>query len=44
MERECSTNGTKRNAYGLMMGKPQGKRPVRREREIIIISGRILEK
>jgi hypothetical protein len=24
----CSTNGGKRNAYGLLVGKPEGKRPL----------------
>jgi hypothetical protein len=28
----CSTNGEKRNAYRLLMGKPDGKRPLRRPR------------
>jgi hypothetical protein len=28
----CSTNGEKRNAYGILMGKPEGKRPVGRPR------------
>jgi hypothetical protein len=26
----CSTNGEKRNAYGLLVGKPEGKRPLGR--------------
>jgi hypothetical protein len=30
MGRVCSTNGAKRNAYGLLVGKPEGKRPLRR--------------
>jgi hypothetical protein len=25
----CSTNGEKRNAYRLLVGKPEGKRPLR---------------
>jgi hypothetical protein len=25
MGRACSTNGEKRNAYGIMVGKPEGK-------------------
>jgi hypothetical protein len=28
----CSTNGTKRNAYRLLVGKPGGKRPLGRRR------------
>jgi hypothetical protein len=28
----CSTNGEKRKAYGLLVGKPKGKRPLRRAR------------
>jgi hypothetical protein len=28
----CSTNGEKRNAYGLLEGKPKGKRPLGRPR------------
>jgi hypothetical protein len=28
MYRACSTNGEKRNAYRLLMGKPEGKRPL----------------
>jgi hypothetical protein len=28
----CSTNGEKRNAYRLLVGKPDGKRPIRRPR------------
>jgi hypothetical protein len=26
----CSTNGEKRNAYRLLVKKPEGKRPIRR--------------
>jgi hypothetical protein len=32
MDRACSTNGEKRNAYGILMGKPEGKRPLVRPR------------
>jgi hypothetical protein len=32
MGRACSTNGEKRNAYGILVGKPEGKRPLRRSR------------
>jgi hypothetical protein len=28
----CSTNGEKRNAYRLLVGKPEGKKPLRRPR------------
>jgi hypothetical protein len=28
----CSTNGEKRNAYRLLVGKPDGKRPLERPR------------
>jgi hypothetical protein len=30
--RACSTNGEKRNAYRLLVGKPEGKRPQGRPR------------
>jgi hypothetical protein len=32
MGRTCSTNGEKRIAYTLSMGKPEGKRPLGRPR------------
>jgi hypothetical protein len=32
MGRTCSTNGEKRNAYGILVGKPKGKRPLGRPR------------
>jgi hypothetical protein len=32
MCRECSTNGVNRNAYRIMMGNSEGKRPLRRHR------------
>jgi hypothetical protein len=28
----CSTNGEKRNAYRILVGKPEGKRPLGRPR------------
>jgi hypothetical protein len=30
----CSTNGEKRNAYRLLVGKPEGKRPLGRRRRM----------
>jgi hypothetical protein len=32
MGRVCSTNGEKRNAYRILVGNPEGKRPLRRPR------------
>jgi hypothetical protein len=32
MGRACSTNGEKRNAYRIMEGNPEGKRPLGRPR------------
>jgi hypothetical protein len=32
MGRPCSTNGEKRNAYRLLVGKPEGERPLGRPR------------
>jgi hypothetical protein len=32
MGRACSTNGGKRNAYRILVGKPEGKRPLGRQR------------
>jgi hypothetical protein len=32
MGRECSTNGEKRNTYRILVGKPDGKRPLVRPR------------
>jgi hypothetical protein len=32
MGEACSTNGEKRNAYRLFVGKPEGKRPLGRPR------------
>jgi hypothetical protein len=32
MDRACSTNGEKRNAYKVSVGKPEGKRPLGRQR------------
>jgi hypothetical protein len=30
MGRSCRTNGEKRNAYSILVGKPEGKRPLGR--------------
>jgi hypothetical protein len=32
MSRACSTNGEKRNAYRILVGKPEGKGPLGRPR------------
>jgi hypothetical protein len=32
MGRACRTHGEKRNVYGVLMGKPDGKRPLGRPR------------
>jgi hypothetical protein len=32
MGRACSTNGEKRNGYRILVGKPEGKRPLGRPR------------
>jgi hypothetical protein len=32
MGRACSTNGTKKNAYRILVGKAEGKRPLGRPR------------
>jgi hypothetical protein len=32
MSGACSTNGEKRNAYGIFVGKPRGKKPLVRSR------------
>jgi hypothetical protein len=32
MGRACSTNAAKRNAYRILVGKPEGKRPLGRPR------------
>jgi hypothetical protein len=32
MYRECSMNGEKRNAYWILVGKSEGKRPLERPR------------
>jgi hypothetical protein len=37
MGRICSTNGAKRNAYKILVGKPEGKRPLERPRHSSVI-------
>jgi hypothetical protein len=32
MGRACSTNGVKRNAYTVLVGKPEGNRPLGRQK------------
>jgi hypothetical protein len=32
MRRQCSTNGEERNAYRILVGKPEGRRPLGRPR------------
>jgi hypothetical protein len=32
MDRACSTNGEKRKAYRLLVGKPEGRRPLGKPR------------
>jgi hypothetical protein len=32
MERACSTNGSRRNAYRILVGKPEERRPLERPR------------
>jgi hypothetical protein len=32
MGRACSTNGEKTNAHRILVGKPEGKKPLRRPR------------
>jgi hypothetical protein len=37
----CSTNGEKRNAYRLLVGKPEGRRPLGRPRRRWVINIRM---
>jgi hypothetical protein len=32
MGRACSTNGGERNAYRILLGNPEGKRPLERQK------------
>jgi hypothetical protein len=34
MRRECSTNVETRNTYRILVGKPEGKRPLGRSRQV----------
>jgi hypothetical protein len=36
MHRACSTNGEQRNAYRILVGKPEGKRPLGRARHRLV--------
>jgi hypothetical protein len=36
MGRACTTNRKKRNAYRILMGKPEGKRPLGRPRRRLV--------
>jgi hypothetical protein len=38
MSRACSTNGVKRNAYSILVGKPEGKKPLRRPRRRWVVN------
>jgi hypothetical protein len=45
MGRACSTNGEKRNEYRILVGKPEGKRPLGiQDVEVWIILKWILER
>jgi hypothetical protein len=41
MGRVCSTNWSKRNAYKILVGKPEGKRPLGRPRRRWVINIKI---
>jgi hypothetical protein len=38
MGRACSMNGEKRNAYRILVGKPEGKRPLGRSRRKSVVN------
>jgi hypothetical protein len=42
MGEACSTNVERRNAYRLLMGKPEGKRPIERSRRKLVASSIIV--
>jgi hypothetical protein len=36
MRRSCITNGEKRNAYRILVGNPEGKRPLGRQKRKLV--------
>jgi hypothetical protein len=38
MGRACNTNGEKRNAYRILAGKPEGKKPLRRPKRRWVVN------
>jgi hypothetical protein len=41
MDRECSTNGEKRNACRLLVGMPEGRKPLGRPRHTWVVNIRM---
>jgi hypothetical protein len=41
MGRACSTNGAKMNAYRILVGKPEGRRPLGRPRRRLVYNIKI---
>jgi hypothetical protein len=41
MERACSTHGEKRSTYRILGGKPEGKRPLGRQRRVWVANIKI---